>query len=124
MKSDPNWKIKYQEEFDHALSARTKGNEGMARVCARRAVGILIGEYLTHRGYPNLGSSIYDRFSIFDGLPDIDAQTRQVVNHFLLTVDTTHNLPSDVDLLAEAQWLEKHLISDNHKDYANTDPDQ
>ncbi len=113
MKSDLNWKNKYQEEFEHALSARANGNEGMARVCARRAVGILIGEYLTRREITNQGASIYDRFSIFNALPDIDAQTKELVSHFLLTVDTTHSLPDNIDLLSEAQWLERSSLPDN-----------
>ena len=37
-------------EFERAASARRKGNEGQARVCARRAAGIAIREYLIRRG--------------------------------------------------------------------------
>jgi len=32
-------------EFKHAEQARSRGNEGQARVCARRAVGIAAREY-------------------------------------------------------------------------------
>ncbi len=124
MKSDPNWKNNCHGEFNRAQAARENGNEGMARVCARRAVGIIIGEYLARRGFSNLGTSIYDRFSMFNTLPDIDEHTKEIVNHFLLTVDTTHNLPANIDLLSEAQWLEKHLLTDGPLDYANTNHHQ
>ena len=39
-------KIKYDQEINRAEKARQDGNEGMARVCARRAAGIVVGEYL------------------------------------------------------------------------------
>ena len=36
----------------------------MARVCARRAAGIIIGEYLVRRGYPSKSDSAYVRLSV------------------------------------------------------------
>ena len=40
-----DWKEKLQKEFERAQIARASGNEGQARVCARRAAGIAIREY-------------------------------------------------------------------------------
>ena len=43
-----NPEMKLNSEVDHeierAIAARMAGNEGMARVCARRAVGIILGD--------------------------------------------------------------------------------
>ena len=65
------WKVKYNYEIEHAISARKNGNEGMARVCARRAAGIIIGEYLNRLGYSNLTHSAYARLTLFYKLPEI-----------------------------------------------------
>jgi hypothetical protein len=105
-----HWKSEYRYELDHAVEARAKGNEGMARVCARRAARILIGEYLTQRGFSNLGTSIYDLLAIFFSLRDLDEQTRQVASHFMVKVDPNHHLPEDIDLISEVQWLAKVLL--------------
>ena len=40
-----------EKEFATAREARTVGNDGMVRVCARRAAGHAIGRYLS--GHPN-----------------------------------------------------------------------
>ena len=35
------WKTKFEQEMGLAKTARARGNEGQARVCARRAAGAL-----------------------------------------------------------------------------------
>ncbi len=37
-----DWKIQIQNELDHARLALTDGNDGKARACSRRAVGIML----------------------------------------------------------------------------------
>jgi hypothetical protein len=105
-----NWQLEYQKEIGTAISARENGNEGMARVCARRATGIIIGEYLYRRGYTTINSSVRDRITIFNKLPNMDYQTKEIVSHFLLKVDTESKLPAEVDLIADAEWLFKNLL--------------
>jgi hypothetical protein len=82
----------------------------MARVCARRAASIIIGEYLSRLGYSNLGTSIYKLFSIFKSISGISEQYKDVVSHFILPVNPDHKLPDQIDLLSEAQWLADHLL--------------
>jgi len=103
----------YETEIKHAILARGKGNEGMARVCARRATGIVIGEYLQRRGYEKLSTSTYDRLSIFNSLPDVNEGIKSICQHFILKVNGEHKLPSGIDLISEAQWLAKNLLLDN-----------
>jgi hypothetical protein len=100
----------YQAEIDHAIKARSEGNEGMARVCARRAAGIIIGEYLEQRGVSNLTYSAYDHLVTFNNLPDINPKLKEIAGHFLLRVDHDHQLPEDVDLLFDVQVLAKELL--------------
>ena len=106
------WRSEFEAEINQALRARENGNEGMARVSARRAVGILLGEYLTRQGYENPSNSAYDRLTRFTSLPEIDEQVKATCGDFLLKVDSDRNLPPDIDLIAEAQWLCKRIFPD------------
>ncbi len=112
MNSTASWKLEYQNEIEHALLARSTGNEGMARVCARRAAGIVIGEYLIRQGRTTLTHSAYDRIATFNDLPDLEQKYKEIANHFLLKVNPDHKLPSEADLINEAMWLEKTLLND------------
>ncbi len=105
-----NWEIKYTDEIKHALAARQIGNEGMARVCARRAAGILIGEFLHRRGYTGVNRSAYDRVSIFLELPGVAENTREISRHFIMQVDHAHQLPVNADLIQDAIWLKDNLL--------------
>src|SRR5665647_2165752 len=110
-RSTPGWKEAYKKEIAHATLARLNGNEGMARVCARRAAGIIIGEYLKRCGEPDQTNSAYARLSIFTNIPNLDQKYKLVANHLLLKVDADHKLPLEADLLSEVIWLEKSLLS-------------
>jgi hypothetical protein len=110
--SKASWRLEYQAEIEHAIQARLIGNEGMARVCARRAAGIIIGEFLLRQGYTNLTHSDYDRIAIFNGLPDINQQCKDIASHFLLKVTTDHKLPKECDLVSDAMKLENTLLND------------
>lgn len=112
MDSKPIWKVEYKKEIDHAILARSDGNEGMARVCARRAAGIIIGEYLKRLGYYGLSNSAYDRLSLFINDPNVKQKYKDIANHFLMKVNPNRNLPMNADLINEAIWLENTLLRD------------
>jgi hypothetical protein len=109
------WENEYQKELSRAISANMEGNEGMARVCARRAARIIIGEYLHRQGYTHLDRSIYGRLEIFNMLPGITSNQKKVANHFLLKVDLDHRLPGEVDLVRDVQWLANSLLMEEQK---------
>ena len=112
MKLKVLWQDEYKNEIDHALMARMSGNEGMARVCARRAAGIVIGEYLYRLGYSDLTHSAYERLSMFTDLPDVDQQFKDIANHLLLKVNLDHKFPLDADLISEVMFLKKSLLGE------------
>ncbi len=109
-----NWQEEYKQEIARATLARRNRNEGMARVCARRAAGIVIGEYLLRQGLFNLNQSAYDRLHLFSSLPQVDERLKNISNHFLMKVNHHHNLPVDADLVNEVQWLAKELLLENN----------
>lgn len=114
-----NWKNKFEEELQQAESARKKANEGMARVCARRAAGILIGEFYSRNGYPIETRSAHKRLSTLQQSSLINNEVKNVIGHFLIHVKVDHQLPLNVDLIEEARWLEDHLLNNQEKKMTN-----
>ena len=103
----------YKKEIERATQARNEGNEGMARVCARRAAGIVIGEYLHRRGYFDINKNTFDRLTIFCQLPYVDQSCKDISQHFLIKVNQEHNLPMNIDLIREVIWLKDKLLSES-----------
>jgi quercetin dioxygenase-like cupin family protein len=104
------WKTRFAAEIKQAESARAAGNEGMARVCARRAAGVALAEYFTRRNLPFNGPSAYDHLRTLASLPDVPERVRAVADHFLVRITPEHTLPVEADLIAEARWLAEILL--------------
>ena len=100
-----DWKTDLHAEFLHAEAARARGNEGQARVCARRAAGLAIREYLARRGKRPPSSSAYDLLSLLKTDPELSPQLQQTVEHLTMRVTEDFKLPVQADLLAEARTL-------------------
>lgn len=90
------------QELQQAHQARQQGNEGKARVCARRAAGTAAGIYLARRGITSQASSAYKNLETLKNLPDLPTQAYQFIEHLLLHVNEDFNLPADIDLIDEA----------------------
>ncbi len=106
-----NWNIQLQQEFEKARQARVNKNEGQARVCARRAAGIAIREYLTRQGTKVPSMSAYDLLNLLKEDPLIPADMQLIVDHLTVRVTEEFELPFDADLIAESRilcnWLTK-----------------
>src|SRR5215207_11516481 len=92
-----------QGEIERAEAARTRGNEGQARVCARRAAGIAAREYLTRQGIRPSSVSAYDLLNLLKGDPRLSPDLRQIADHLTLRVTEEFKLPVEADLVAEAK---------------------
>jgi len=106
-----DWKVKLQKEFERANSARAGGNEGQARVCARRAAGIAIREYYARRGYQIRTPSAYDLLQMLVDEPQLSPAVKQAAKYLILRVNEEFKLPVDVDLLDEARKLCDELLT-------------
>ncbi len=111
MGSIPSWQVSFLEELQQAEAAREAGNEGMARVCARRAAGIAAGEYLCRHGLSLADPSAYVRLKFLLQLPQTPPAVQEVLNHFLMRVNLDRSLPIPADLIAEARWLANELLT-------------
>jgi hypothetical protein len=105
------WQNELQLEFERAEQARAKGNEGQARVCARRAAGIAIREYLTRRGTRPPSVSAYDLLNLIKEDARLSPDLRLIANHLTARVTDEFKLPLDADLVVEARQLCDKLLN-------------
>lgn len=108
-----NWQSKIQAEFEKAELARANHNEGQARVCARRAAGIAIREYLMRQGSPPPATSAYELLNLLKDDPLLPLDLRLIAEHLTLRVTEEFKLPVDADLVAEARQLCNELLKQN-----------
>ncbi len=104
------WQADIKAEFERAGRARLRGNEGQARVCARRAAGIAAREYLVRQGRVVRTPSAFDLLELVAADVDVPASVRESAARLILRVDEEFRLPPDVDLLAEARQFCEGLL--------------
>jgi hypothetical protein len=112
MENPGDWKMSAQLELQQAEAARAIGNEGRARVCARRAAGIIGREYLRRHGVNLTTPSAYQVIRSMLSSPNLSPETRANAGHFLMQVDTDFTLPAEIDLVAEARWLASEILGE------------
>lgn len=100
----------YIKELEQAQTAREQGKEGQARVCARRAAGIAIKDYLTRKGIRPPSISAYDLLNYIKEDPLLPPDLKLVAEHLTVRVTEEFKLPIDVDLIVESRQLCEWLI--------------
>ncbi|MBI5352570.1 MAG: hypothetical protein HZB50_08045 [Chloroflexi bacterium] len=100
-----NWNLQLKQEFEKAQQARVNKNEGQARVCARRAAGIAIREYLNRKGTQVPSMSAYDLLNLLKEDPLVPDDMQVIVDHLTVRVTEDFALPFDADLIAESRTL-------------------
>ena len=106
-----NIQTQINAEFERAEQARTRGNEGQARVCARRAAGIAAREYFTRLGRAVRTPSAYDLLNLLAEEPLLSPDLKQSTAYLTLRVNDEFKLPVDVDLIVEAKKLCEGLLA-------------
>ena len=100
-------------ELELAYAARAAGNEGRARVCARRAAGLAARDYfelhgimLDNAGQNRLSSvSAYQALQALAGLAELAPDLINAAQNLTTRVSLEFQLPKGIDLINEAQKL-------------------
>ncbi|MCZ2126871.1 MAG: hypothetical protein LC099_03750 [Anaerolineales bacterium] len=104
--------LEIQRELDAALNARANQNEGRARVCARRAAGVAIREYLSRKEIPLPSRSAHTLLIFIQSAAPLPPELKTCAAHLTIRVTEEFKLPIDADLVAEARalcdWLMKN----------------
>jgi hypothetical protein len=107
-----DWKVVFNQEIEKAEAARASGNEGKARVCARRAAGAAAREYFMRRNSPSAQESAYYNLQRLRDQADLPTSIRQIADYFLERITEDHELPSEADLIHEACLLAGELLGE------------
>lgn len=108
-----DWKQSTKEELNLAEQARNSGNEGRARVCARRAAGHVAGEYLLRNGIILQTESAIQKIRYLKSSPGISLLERETLEHFLIHITPEHKLPIEADLTADVHILARQLLGES-----------
>jgi hypothetical protein len=92
-------------ELENAERARQAGNEGRARVCARRAAGIAARAFLTRHGVRMRDSSAYTAVQTLAEFPTLAPDLRIAALHLTTRLTQAFSLPVDADLISDARKL-------------------
>jgi hypothetical protein len=106
-----DWQNQIEAELEQAEQARGRGNEGQARVRARRAAGIAAREYLARQGIQQPSASAYDLLNLLKDDPELSPDLKRIAGHLTVRVNEEFNLPVDADLVAEARMFCQELVS-------------
>lgn len=98
-------------ELKKAEQARARGNEGQARVCARRAAGIAAREYLVRKGIHPPSASAMDLLNLLNDDPLLSPDLKLIADHLTMRVTEEFKLPVQADLVAEARTLCNALLN-------------
>lgn len=110
-----SWQHDFQLEMLRAERARQDGNEGMARVCARRAAGHAVRAYLRLHNIVVEGSSTYVLLRQLTRMREIAPEISQLAGYLLLRITPEGKLPIDVDLIAVTYHLYASLHPSQNK---------
>ncbi len=113
--STSNWRNAAKRELVNGEAAHRAGNEGRARVCARRAAGLAARDFLDRhlsgswRPAPASTGDAYTALRLLSEFPGLSPELRSAAAHLTLRVTEEFKLPVDADLLAEARLLCERL---------------
>jgi hypothetical protein len=94
-----------EAELQKAEYARQAGNEGRARVCARRAAGMVARNFLTRHRVRMGDKSAYAALQALAEFPDLSPDLRMAAQHLTTRLTQAFTLPVDADLIADARKL-------------------
>lgn len=112
-----DWHDKVREDLTRADAARGANNEGMARVCARRAAGWAAIAYLDKEGIERQKNSGFETLIQIKELKLLGADALKLLDHLSLSIEKDDpeedsHWPEEIDLLGDARKLILDLFPD------------
>ncbi len=101
-----------EAELELARGEHAKGNEGRARVCARRAAGWAVAAYWQQRQGVEPHLNAYHLLCWFQKLEDVTEDLRRTAARLTTRVTPAHELPHAEDPLEDAQAIVQALMKE------------
>lgn len=104
------WLERVENELRTADAARAGGNEGMARVCARRAAGWTVQAFLNGQGIDLGTPDVLKHFRYLLKDEKLPAELRLILEHLVQPKikddpEKDSRWPAEIDLLADTRQL-------------------
>jgi HEPN domain-containing protein len=112
-----DWPSKIRAELETGKRAQEEGNEGMARVCARRAAGWAASAFLAEKGVELPVKSGYERLLFLMASDLVSHESGERLEALTRSLEKDEpegksSWPLDVNLLEEAEQLIEALLPD------------
>jgi hypothetical protein len=102
-----------ESEFEHARLALKSGNDGRARVCARRAAGIAIGVWLSRRDETGWPVDAINRLRFAREHSSLPDDVRGAAGRLTARVTPDFTSPFDADPVEDALILVRHFLHED-----------
>lgn len=100
-----------EQEFATAKQAASAGNDGMVRVCARRAAGTAIGFWLQFNERPGWRADAVSRLRGLEGDPSTPQMVREACMRLTARVTPQFTSPfPDNDPLEDSMTVIRHVL--------------
>ncbi len=100
-----------EREFATARQAATAGNEGMVRVCARRAAGAAIAFWLQFNGRPGWRADAMSRIRHLEADQSFPQDVREAAMRLMARVTPQFTPRYPTDPVADATVIIQHLLT-------------
>ena len=110
-----DWASKIRAELERGIKAEAAGNDGMARVCARRAAGWAANAYLERKGLDIPAISGFEILLYLMESDLVSGENRERMKWLTRSLEKNESegesyWPLNINLLEEAEKLAKDLL--------------
>ena len=102
-----------EQELAKAAVGLKEGNEGLARVCARRAVGIAIEDWIARSGAEGWPADAMNRLKAIQREENLPQKVREAAQRLLTPVTQQTRLPLSTDPIGDARLILVHFTQRN-----------
>jgi hypothetical protein len=116
-------KIKIRHEMELAHCSRSKGNEGRARVCARRAAGWAVIPLRSDRSETDDLGSAYESLRWLQEQTTVSEAVRAAARRLTTRLTPAHELPFSQDPLLDAECVIRYVFGSSWRGFPkSSDP--
>lgn len=99
-----------RREFAVAEEARHAGNQGMLRVCARRAAGAAVAWWYATRSAPPTKPDAMTQLKALSTDGAVPAEIRDAASRLTAKVTADFTAPGKADLLADSRMIVEYVV--------------
>ncbi len=104
-----NWQEQIEQELGKAASGLREKNDGLARVCARRVVGLAVQAWIERSGVRTWPTDVMNQLRKIQQQEAFPLEMREAAQRLLTKITQRGQAPFSTDPIADARLILKHL---------------